>query len=91
MEKHRDASRRGLLRLMLRLPALRGELQVMWPADASLQALCEAYEDAVGTLDRLLTRAGASETGLVEEYRELCKDLETDVTARCVHGSRPPN
>ncbi|WP_425299073.1 hypothetical protein [Rhizobium sullae] len=79
----REAAHRGLLKLMLRLPSLRAELQLLWQKDAGLEPLCEAYEDATTTLDRLLKGATDGEHGLVEEYRNVCRALEADVVARC--------
>jgi len=93
METARDAAHCGLLKLMLRLPSLRGELQILWQKhDRSLEPLCEAYEDATATLERLQKNAGADQYGLVEEYRGVCLELETDVVARChakMDRSRP--
>ncbi|TBZ45164.1 hypothetical protein E0H44_17160 [Rhizobium leguminosarum bv. viciae] len=83
MDTPRDAAHRGLLKLMLRLPSQRGELQLLWPNDASFEALCEAYEDATVTLDRLLTSPKEGEGELIEEYRNVCQALESDVLARC--------
>ncbi|MCA2406426.1 hypothetical protein [Rhizobium leguminosarum] len=83
MDTARDAAHRGLLKLMLRLPSLRGELQLLWPSDPSFEALCEAYQDATATLERLVQRPGDGEDGLVEEYRGVCQALESDVVLRC--------
>ncbi|NNU69745.1 hypothetical protein G9X67_31340 [Rhizobium sp. WYCCWR 11152] len=83
MDTARDAARRGLLKLMLRLPSLRGELQLLWPSDPSFEALCEAYEDATATLERLVRRSDDGEDGLVEEYFGVCQALESDVAIRC--------
>ncbi|MBY3206189.1 hypothetical protein HFO21_05970 [Rhizobium laguerreae] len=83
MDTPRDAAHRGLLKLMLRLPSLRGELQRLWPDDASFDALCEAYEDATVTLDRLLTSPREGEGELIDEYRTVCRALESDIVARC--------
>ncbi|MBY3038804.1 hypothetical protein [Rhizobium laguerreae] len=83
MDTPRDAAHRGLLKLMLRLPSLRGELQLLWPNDASFEALCEAYEDATVTLDRLLTSPREGEDELIDEYRIVCRALESDIVARC--------
>ena len=85
MDTDSEASHRGLLKLMLRLPSLRGELQLLWRKDASLGSLCEAYEDATATFERLSKSKGNDEGGLVEEYRALCLDLENDVVARSAH------
>lgn len=86
METARNAAHRGMLKLMLRLPSLREELRRLWPADPSFEALCEAYEDATTTLERLVKHPGDGDEELVEEYRAVCRALETDVVVRC-HGN----
>lgn len=91
MDTSRDASHRGLLKLMLRLPALRDELQLIWPSELSLRELCEAYEQATLTFDRFITHPGEAGPGIIEEYRLLCRELETDVTARCLASLRSSN
>jgi len=84
METTRETAHRGLLKLMLRLPSLRGELRILWQKqDGGLEPLCEAYEDATAMLERLLKSTDIDEYGLVEEYRGVCLELETDVVARC--------
>lgn len=90
MSTARDAAHRGLLKLMLRLPSLRGELQLRWKKDGGLERLCEAYEDATVTLDRLQKDTRDGEDGLVDEYRSLCLELETDIAARCSLGTDRP-
>ncbi|MBY3568966.1 hypothetical protein [Rhizobium laguerreae] len=84
MDAAREAARRGLLKLMLRLPSFRGQLQLLWQSDTSLEALCEAYEDATATLERLMRKSGVGEEGLADEYRSVCLELESDVRNRCL-------
>lgn len=84
MDAAREAAHRGLLKLKLRLPSFRGQLQLLWENDMALEALCEAYEDATTTLERLLRKVNAGEEGLVDEYRSVCLDLESDVRNRCL-------
>lgn len=79
MGASRNPARQGLLKLMLRLPLRRGDLQRMWDNDASFIALCEAYHEATTTLERLQLHPVPAEAGLVDEYRALCLDLEQDV------------
>ncbi|TBY80605.1 hypothetical protein [Rhizobium leguminosarum] len=86
MDTVREAAHRGLLKLMLRLPAVRGQLQILWRTDTSLEALCEAYEAATTTFERLTRKSSAGEDGLVEEYRNVCLELEKDVQTRCLAG-----
>ncbi|KGD95041.1 hypothetical protein JL39_20360 [Rhizobium sp. YS-1r] len=39
-----NAGSRGLLKLMIRFPAIRGELQILYGHDETLKELAEAYE-----------------------------------------------
>lgn len=77
------SERRGLWKLMLKLPALRGELQVLSARNATLLSLCEAYNDASSMLD-LLRRNGSSDIKLIGEYQGLCTELEEEVIKMCV-------
>ncbi|MGH6862586.1 MAG: hypothetical protein ACRECY_20270, partial [Phyllobacterium sp.] len=47
------ADRRGLLKLMLKLPGLRRQLLVLSAKDEGALSLCGAYDDATDTLERL--------------------------------------
>ena len=77
-------NRRGLLRLMLRMPALRDRLQLL-SANDDLLALCGAFEDASTTLERLRReRSGVNLTAIVE-YEELCHDIEQEILEICTH------
>jgi hypothetical protein len=78
-----DPAHRGLLKLMLRLPSRRAELQRMWPDDLTFVSLCEAYDDATTTLERMVVRPLPTDGLLVDEYREICADLEADVERHC--------
>ncbi|KXG87563.1 hypothetical protein [Agrobacterium bohemicum] len=78
-----NRARRGLFKLMMRLPSRRDELRILWPQDDPFVALCEAYDDATDTLERLVVRPLPGEFGLVAEYQAVCRDLETDVEQRC--------
>ena len=76
-------SHRGLLKLMMKLPSLRGPLQIA-AARYELQELFEAYEEATAMLERL-ERGQAKDTGgLLEEYRTLCTEIESDVIRCCI-------
>jgi hypothetical protein len=79
-----NAAQRGLWRLMLKLPAVRGRLQLISTRSASLEGLCEAYEDASVALERLRARSGASPDTLVEEYETICSEIENDVIKLCL-------
>lgn len=78
------ANERGLWRLMLKLPAIRGQLQVLAPRRESLRGLCEAYEDASTMLERLRNKPGEDHCPLVKEYETVCAEIETDVIQYCL-------
>ncbi len=79
-----DPAHRGLLKLMLRLPSRRRELQRLWREDPTFVSLCEAYDDATTTLERMVLRPLPNDAGLMDEYRNICADLEADVEQHCV-------
>jgi hypothetical protein len=79
-----DASHKGLLKLMLRLPALRSQLRVLCVKNGSVQALCEAYEDATVMLDQLRRARNPSDADLLLEYQNLCSDIEAEIREICV-------
>ncbi|WP_338012544.1 hypothetical protein [Rhizobium sp. Root1203] len=72
---------------MLKLPALRGSLQVLAQKSSSLESLSEAYEDACTALDRFRNRVGTSRDPLIEEYEAICREIESDVIKLCLHNS----
>src|SRR5689334_2865191 len=78
------AAQRGLWRLMLKLPALRGRLQLISTRSSSLEGLCEAYEEASATIERFRARFGASPDTLLEEYETICSEIENDVIKLCL-------
>lgn len=81
MPSEHDHDRRGLLRLMIKMPALRGRLQILSATNPSLLGLCGAYEEANTALDRL--RKVNANRDAIAEYEELCTDLETDIIRMC--------
>ncbi|TPM94831.1 MULTISPECIES: hypothetical protein [unclassified Mesorhizobium] len=83
MPSERDHDRRGLLRLMIKMPALRGMLQILSATDPHLLGLCGAYEDANVALDRLRKEKGNANRDAIAEYEELCTELETDIIRMC--------
>jgi hypothetical protein len=72
-------AQRGLWRLMLKLPAMRGRLQILAAKSSSLNDLCEAYEEASLALERMLRDRPREDCPLVEEYETVCAEIETDV------------
>ena len=79
-----DIAHKGLLKLMLRLPALRSQLQTLSGRNDAVQALCEAYEDASCVLERLRKSEGGAQTELLSEYQTLCMEIEAEVSAICI-------
>ena len=78
------AERRGLWRLMLRLPSMRGNLQILAATSSPLAGLCEAYEDASTTRDSLQKQGDEADPLLVAEYEALCIEIESDVIKYCL-------
>ncbi|KQV12689.1 hypothetical protein ASC97_32215 [Rhizobium sp. Root1203] len=74
-----EAARRGLWRLMLKLPAIRGELQVLVARSGRLNDLLEAYEEANATLERFLRDRGRNDCPLIAEYETVCAEIESDI------------
>jgi hypothetical protein len=77
------SSQRGLWKLMLKLPAMRGQLQMLSTRNSTLVSLCDAFDEASSTLDRL-RRNGSSDDRLLVEYETLCSDIENEVIDICI-------
>lgn len=76
---------------MLKLPALRGQLQVLTAHSSSLGSLCEAYDEASATLDRLRSRTSMKNSAMIAEYEMICSEIETEVIEICLDvGSNAP-
>jgi hypothetical protein len=88
MDSFVRASERGLLRLMMRLPAVRGQLQILAKTSRSLVDLLEAYEAAASTLERLSKQPSRETVRLRAEYETICQELETEVTGHCLRLSQ---
>jgi hypothetical protein len=73
------AAKRGLWRLMLKLPAIRGRLQLLAAKASSLDDLFEAYEEASAALERMSRSRDRQDCPLIEEYENVCAEIETDV------------
>lgn len=85
------SAERGLWRLMLKLPALRGRLQILAARRESIINLFEAYEDASATLQRLRIAPGEQNRLLSLEYETICAEIETEVIDYCLgHHSGVP-
>lgn len=80
----KGAAQRGLLKLMLKLPSVRGPLQILAGRSIALSSLFEAYDDATDMLDKLQARRIEGEEGLLDEYRTICAEIEGDVIRHCL-------
>ena len=78
-----EADRRGLIRLMLKMPVLRGRLQFVCATTPNVFSLCGAYEDASTMLDRLRKDGVKADQDVISEYEELCAELENDIIRMC--------
>ena len=72
----RDSARRGLWRLMLKLPALRGQLQIIAAQTTDLNELFEAYGMAASALERFRKEEDRTR---VREYETVCSAIEEDI------------
>lgn len=83
MPNETEHNRRGLVKLMLRLPALRGKLQIASATNPELFSLCGAFEDASSTLDRLRKEKTTVNQAVIREYETLCEEIEHDIIELC--------
>ena len=83
MSTEAEHNRRGLMKLMLRVPALRGKLQIVSASNAEMFSLCGAFEDASSTLDRLRRQGEQANPAVVEEYESLCDEIEREIIEIC--------
>lgn len=95
MVKHDDTAiggsalaRKGLWRLMLKLPAMRGRLQIIAAKSAALRELCEAYEEASVTAERLSRQDAPVNPALLSEYRTICSEIENEVVQLVLEQSK---
>ena len=79
------SNHRGLLKLMLRLPAMRGTLQMLNARSDGMRSLCEAFDDATATYDILMKAGVTRNQQLIEEYEGIIKDLEAEVIRDCLN------
>lgn len=84
-----DTAQKGLWKLMLRLPALRGQLQVLSVRNTSLLTLCDAFQDASSTLDSL-RRDPTVDSAIIREYETLCSEIEGEVIEICLLAQSKP-
>jgi hypothetical protein len=81
------ADRRGLLKLMLKMPALRGQLQVLSAKDEGILSLCGAFDDATDTLERLRRVNPERHHDIILEYENICAEIEQEIIEICMGGS----
>ncbi|KAB0679056.1 hypothetical protein [Aureimonas leprariae] len=79
-----ESRRRGLAKLMLRLPALRGELQVSFAHSEEVASLCSAFDEATATLDRLRRERAAADAAILAEYETVCREIEAELIRHCL-------
>jgi len=80
----------GVMKLMVKLPLLRGELQLLYRNDDTMRELSEAYQDATEMLSTLRGNP-TSDRALIAEYEAVCVDIETDVVNICSDWRRLPH
>jgi hypothetical protein len=78
-----EQNRRGLVKLMLRMPALRGRLQILSATNAGVFSLCGAFEEASSTLDRLRKEGTLVDPSVMREYETLCEEIEQEIIDMC--------
>ncbi len=81
------AAQRGLLKLMVKLPSVRGQLQVIAGRQSSFRELLAAYDEATAMLERL-ERGQKRDEEMIAEYRNVCSGIESDVIAHCLNFAR---
>jgi hypothetical protein len=84
MPTEADHNRAGLAKLMLKMPALRGKLQVLSAKHAELYSLCGAFGDASATLERLRRNQTNPDSAVIADYENLCAELEQDIIRICL-------
>lgn len=75
-------NRRGLLKLMLKMPRLRDRLKELGATNQDFLALCGAFEEASSTLERL-ERDLQRNQETRHEYAQLCSELESEIRTIC--------
>jgi len=77
------SAQRGLWKLMLRLPALRGKLQIVSVRNPDLRGLCDAFDDASTMLARLYKEVPIN-AKMIAEYETVCSEIESEVVELCL-------
>jgi hypothetical protein len=84
-----QANRRGLLRLMLRIPELRERLREVVARDDDALSLCGAFEDASVTLEQLRKDEARKHTEILVEYEDICREIEAEIRMICLKRTIP--
>jgi hypothetical protein len=84
MSTDNDGNYRGLAKLMLKLPVFRGRLQMLSIRNEDFLSLCGAFEEASVTLDRLRKENGKRNRLTIEEYENICLEVEQEIIKMCV-------
>lgn len=83
MPREEDRCRRGLLKLMLRMPALRGKLRLLSARDDDFRSLCGAFEEAQMMLERLRGHQSCNDPAEIAEYEQVCSGIENEIISMC--------
>ncbi|HVW58180.1 MAG TPA: hypothetical protein VHC00_21100 [Rhizobiaceae bacterium] len=83
MKTERNYNQQGLLKLMLKMPALRGRLQIVSMRKPEMLNLCGAFEEASLTLERLIRENDPLNRQQIEEYQNICHEIEEEIIAIC--------
>ena len=78
---------KGLLKLMIRLPALRSNLQILHAHEETLRDLCDAYDEATNTLACMRVDPQA-DIGIITDYEAVCGGIESEVVEFCAMRRR---
>lgn len=78
----REGVSKGLLKLMVRLPALRSELQILHAHEQALRDLCDAYDEATRTLSSMRGNPRA-DLAIIADYEAVCGGIENEVVEFC--------
>lgn len=79
-----DLAHRGLWKLMMKLPTLRGKLQLLFAQSTTLVSLCAAYDEASATLEQLRKERSTANQEMIAEYDDICSEIEAEVADICV-------
>lgn len=83
-----SSKRRGLWKLMLRVPEARGQLQIAAFRENALFDLCAAYDDATAMVEKLRSGGMNWEPAILDEYETICAELEAEALSYCREEGR---